>query len=251
MQAAGYAGGPEMTLIEHLKELRNRVIVSAITLTLTTIFCFVFYNWILEVLLQPARDYDENFELYSFTPTDRIGLVIKIGLYGGLLLASPMFVYQALAFIVPGLTPKETKLLLPGLALTVVFMLMGMAFAYWVVLPASLNFLLNIGGGNIRTATGAVAYVSFVIRIVFWVGVSFELPVVLGLAAKLGLVRARQLLRFWRYAFLIIVIIAAIITPTPDPYNQLLVAGPLFVLYFVGVVFAWIVQPSRAVQSPA
>jgi sec-independent protein translocase protein TatC len=86
---------------------------------------------------------------------------------------------------------------------------------------------------------------------VFWVGVSFELPVVLGLAAKLGLVRARQLLRFWRYAFLIIVIIAAVITPTPDPYNQLLVAGPLFVLYFVGVLFAWIVQAPRVAQSPA
>jgi sec-independent protein translocase protein TatC len=88
----------------------------------------------------------------------------------------------------------------------------------------------------------------FVTRIVFWVGVAFELPIVLALAAKLGIVRARQLLGFWRYAIIIIFIIAAIITPTPDPFNQSLVAGPLLFLYFVGIVFAWIVQKPRPQQ---
>ena len=92
----------------------------------------------------------------------------------------------------------------------------------------------------------------FVTRIVFWVGISFEMPMVLALAARLGLVRARQLLKFWRYAVVIIFIVAAVITPTPDPFNQTLVGGPLLVLYFIGVFLAWIVQPKKKklIQEP-
>jgi sec-independent protein translocase protein TatC len=184
----------------------------------------------------------------SFSPVDRIGAIFKIGLYGGLILASPVVIYELLAFIVPGLTPKERRMIAPGMLGVVFFMLAGMAFAYWIILPASLKFLLDIGSESIENKIGIKEYMDFVTRIVFWVGVAFELPIVLALAAKLGIVRARQLLGFWRYAIIIIFIIAAIITPTPDPFNQSLVAGPLLFLYFVGIVFAWIVQKPRPQQ---
>lgn len=243
---AGSQGGPEMTLLEHLKELRNRVIICALALVVGCIFCFIFWQTILGWLLAPARADHPDFKLYVFSPTETIGILFKVGLYGGLILASPVWVYELLAFIVPGLTPREKRMVLPGMVGVVFFLVVGMAFAYWIILPASLGFLLDLGGDNFQTATGAPQYIGFATRIIFWVGVAFELPMVLTLAARLGVVRARQLLHFWRYAIIVIFVIAAVITPTPDPFNQSLVAGPLLFLYFVGVLMAKLVERPRA-----
>ncbi len=244
------SGGGDMTLMEHLKELRNRVMVSAVALLLATLVSFYFWETIIGWLLVPAREeYDPNFGLSVFGPTETIGVLFKVGLYGGMILASPVIVYELLAFIVPGLTPSERKLLLPGLLGVVVFLLGGMAFAYWIILPASLGFLLDFGGDNFNPLIGAQQYMDFALRIIFWVGVSFELPMVLALAAKLRLVRARQLLSFWRYAVIVIFVIAAVVTPTPDPLTQSMVAGPLLLLYFLGILFAWALQPKRKAEE--
>lgn len=248
--ASGYSGGPEMTLIEHLLELRNRVIVSAVALVIGCVICFFFWETILGWLLAPARSDHPDFKVSAFSPVDRIGVIFKIGLYGGLILASPVVIYEILAFIVPGLTPKERKMLAPGMVGVVFFLGLGMAFAYWVILPASLGFLLDLGSEQIENRIGIKEYMDFVTRIVFFVGISFEMPMVLMLAAKLGLIRARQLLSFWRYAIILVFIIAAIITPTPDPFNQSLVGAPLLFLYFVGILFAWLVQPKRPRAEP-
>ncbi len=248
----GYQGGPEMTLLEHLKELRNRVLVAAVALVLGTLIAFYFWETILGWLLAPGRAQIKDFKVASFSPVDRIGIVFKIGLYGGLILSSPVLIYEALAFIVPGLTPKERRMIAPGMIGVVIFLCIGMAFAYYVILPNSLGFLLTIGQDEIVNVTGIKDYVDFVTRIVFWVGISFEMPMVLALAARLGIVRARQLLKFWRYAVVIIFIIAAVITPTPDPFNQTLVGAPLLFLYFFGILLAWMVQPKKKkpVQEP-
>lgn len=240
-----YAGGPEMTLLEHLRELRYRVMVSGIAVFIGVIVCFLFWETILGWMVAPARAQVEDFRVSSFSPTDRISIIVKIGLYGGVVIASPVVVYQLLAFIVPGLTPRERKILLPGILGAAFFMLAGMAFAYWVILPASLGFLLELGSDNIDNVIGIRQYVDFVTRIIFWVGISFELPMVLAIAARLGLVRARKLLGFWRYAIILVFIIAAIVTPTPDPITQSFVALPLLGLYFVGILLAWLVQPKR------
>jgi sec-independent protein translocase protein TatC len=242
------SGGPEMTLMEHLKELRNRVIICAVAIVIATVFCFIFWETIMGWLLAPARAQDPDFRVASFSPTDRIGVLFRIGLYGGLLLSSPVIAYQVLAFIVPGLTPREKKMLLPGVAGCVFFLMGGMAFAYWVILPVSLNFLLNFGSDQFDDVIHAPAYISFVTRIVFWVGLSFELPMVIALAARLGLVTARKLLGFWRYAIIIVFVLAAIVTPTPDPITQTFVAGPLLALYFVGVLLAHLIGKPR--QQP-
>jgi sec-independent protein translocase protein TatC len=241
----GYAGGPEMTLLEHLKELRNRVIVCAIALIVGTLVSFLFWETIIGWLLAPARESDPNFKLNIFSPTESIGVIFKVGMYGGLIIASPVFVYELFSFIVPGLTPRERKMIFPGLVGTVIFLMAGMAFAYWVILPASLNFLLDLGNSQFETRIGVNQYISFATRIIVGVGISFEMPMVLALAARLGIVRAGQLLHFWRYAIVIIFVIAAVITPTPDPFNQALVGGPLLGLYLLGVGFAKIVQKPR------
>jgi sec-independent protein translocase protein TatC len=248
--AADPAGG-EMTLIEHLKELRNRVLVAMVTLVITTLVCFYFWETIIGWLLAPAREQHPEFKLSVFGPTETIGVLFKVGLYGGLLLASPMFVYQLVAFISPGLTARERKLLFPGLIGVVGFLAAGMAFAYWVILPASLGFLLDLGSEQFEPVIGARQYMEFAIRIIFWVGVSFELPMVIALLARLGVVRARQLFRFWRYAVVLVFLIAAVVTPTPDPLTQSMVAGPLFLLYTIGILFAWIVQPRPAETAAA
>jgi len=251
-QEQPYFGSGEMTLLEHLRELRNRVLVSAVAVVVGMVVCLIFWQTLVGWLIAPAREEIPDFTLKVFSPTEIIGLMFKIGMYGGLLLASPVVVWQMLSFVIPGLTPRERRLVLPGIFGVVFFLLAGMSFAYWIILPASLGFLLNFGDENFDQLIGAKQYMDFALRIIFWVGVSFELPMVLALLAKLRVVRARQLIGFWRYAIVLIFIIAAIVTPTPDPITQTFVAGPLLFLYLVGIAFAWAVQPKRrAVEAEA
>ncbi|MCC7364144.1 MAG: twin-arginine translocase subunit TatC [Dehalococcoidia bacterium] len=235
----------EMTLLEHLKELRDRVMWAGIAVVLGMLICGIFWETILGWLLAPAREHDDSFQLNSFSPFDRISALMRIAFYGGLVLASPMVVYQLLAFVTPGLTSKEKRILFPGLFATIAFLLGGMAFAYWIVLPNSLTFLLSLGDDKIEDEIGIMQYVGFVTRLIVGIGLAFELPVVMAIMAKLGLVRAKRMLGFWRYSIIIIAVIAAVVTPTPDPVNMALVMGPLFFLYFVGILFAWAVQPRR------
>ncbi|MFN0096486.1 MAG: twin-arginine translocase subunit TatC [Dehalococcoidia bacterium] len=236
----------DMTLLEHLLELRNRVIVVAIAVIIGVAVCAFFWDVILGWLLAPARADHPELRVVSFTPIDKIGIVFKIAMYGGLILSSPVIVYEILAFVIPGLTPKERKLLLPAMFGVIFFLLAGMAFSYWVILPASLGFLIGFGDEQFETLLGAKAYIDFVTRLIFFVGLSFEMPMVLLLLGRLGVVTARQLLGFWRYAIVLIAVLAAVVTPTPDALTMALVMAPLFALYFVGILFAWIFGKPRS-----
>jgi len=235
----GYAGGPDMTIIEHLVELRNRLIVAAIAIVIGILVCLIFWQTIFGWLLAPARSEFTDFRLSSFSPIDRIQMVFKIGIYGGFLLASPVVIYEILAFIVPGLTPRERRAIFPGMIGAVLFLLGGMAFAYWIILPTSLAFLLDFGSEDIQNVIGIQQYMDFVLRVIFWVGLSFELPMVMALLGWLGIISAKQMLKFWRYAIVLCFVVAAIVTPTPDPLTQSLVGGPLLLLYALGIGMAW------------
>lgn len=241
-----FTGGPELTILEHLAELRNRVLVSGIALVVGILVCFFFWQDILGLMLEPAQSrLGDDYRLASFSPTDRIVALFKIGLYGGMVVASPVIIYEIMAFVVPGLTPKERRVLFFGMFGAVFFLVSGMAFAYFVILPVSLDFLLGLASDQTENVTGIKQYTDFVVRVVFFVGLSFELPMVIALAARIGLVNARQLIGFWRYAIVLVFVVAAIVTPTPDPLTQTLVAGPLLGLYVVGIVFAWILYKPR------
>ena len=241
-----FTGGPELTILEHLVELRNRVLVSGVALLIGILVCFFFWQEILDLMLRPAQSrLGEEYRLASFSPTDRIVALFKIGLYGGMVVASPVIVYEVMAFVVPGLTPKERRVLFFGMFGAVFFLLAGMAFAYFIILPVSLDFLLGLASEQTETVTGIKQYTDFVVRVVFFVGLSFELPMVIALAARIGLVNARQLIGFWRYAIVLVFVVAAVVTPTPDPLTQTLVAGPLLALYVVGIAFAWILYKPR------
>lgn len=235
----------EMTLMEHLLELRNRVIVSAIAVVICGLVCFFFWETILGWLLAPGRAQTPNLKVASFSPVDRIGVIFQIGLFGGVALASPVIIYEVLSFVVPGLNNRERRLLFPAIFGTVFFLLCGIAFGYYIVLPLSLGFLLNFGSDKIENVIGIKEYVKFVIRSVFWSGMAFELPMVMALLGWLGLVKARQMLDFWRYAIVLVFILACFVVPTPDPIDQTIVAVPLLGLFFLGIGFAWMLQPSR------
>lgn len=235
----------EMSLIDHLKELRNRTIVVAIAVVIGVLVCFYFWETLLSFLTQPGQDAKPGLKLVVFGPTESFFLAMKIAMYGGILLASPVAVYELMMFVLPGLTPKEKRIVLPALLGTAFFLVLGMAFAYYIILPASLDFLLNFGDEEVETIPQAKLYLDFTLRIIFWIGIAFELPMVIALLARLGLVTARRVLGFWRYAIVLVFVLAAVITPTPDPITQTFVAGPLIVLYVVGVFLAWLVQPKE------
>lgn len=250
-ERAGPRATGEMTLIEHLLELRNRLFVSAAAVVLGSIVCFIFWETILGWLLAPARQKIPGFVVVSSSPVDRVGVLFKIGMYGGFALASPIVIYEILAFIVPGLTKRERRMVLPVILATLAFLMAGMAFAYWVVLPLSLGFLLSFGKDQIQNQIRIGEYINFVLRTVFFAGLAFELPVVMGLLGWLGLVRAGRMLRFWRYAIVLVFVAACFIVPTPDPFDQTIVAVPLLGLYFLGCLLAKIFEKKHPAPETA
>lgn len=243
--------GAEMSLIDHLKELRDRTMWVGGALVIGVMVCFWQWENMLDFLVQPGEDAKPGLTLVVFGPTETFFLSMKIALYGGIILSSPMVIYQILMFVLPGLTAKEKKIILPGLLGTIFFLILGMSFAYYVILPASLDFLLNFGDEEVQVIPQAKLYLDFTLRIIFWIGIAFQLPMVIALLAKLGIVSAKRVLGFWRYAVVLIFILAAVITPTPDPITQTFVAGPLVVLYVVGILLAWIVQPKKPKDATA
>jgi sec-independent protein translocase protein TatC len=185
-------------------------------------------------------------KLIATGPTDTLINVFKISFVIGASIAMPLIVYQLVAFAAPGLYPHEKRALLLTLPAIFALFILGMAFAFYVMLPVAINFLQNFFGQEIEQLWTFDRYVGFVTRVVFWIGVSFEMPVVLGFLARTGIVSGPRLLGFWRHAIVIISIIAAIITPTIDPVNMAIVMGPLILLYFFSVGLAYLLYRPRA-----
>jgi len=245
----GPSSGPMMTLIGHMLDLKDHLVRIGISLVLCSALTFVFAERIMEWLLLPARRFEEQFTLHAFRPTTTIGMFMRISLFSGAILAMPFIVYQLLHYIVPGLTRKEKKALawiIPGA--TVLF-LGGVAFAYFVMVPPALSFLFSWWSDLIEQTWMVEDYVEFVTGLVFWVGVSFQTPLIMTFVARLGVVTAKQMLSVWRFAAVGIAVLAAFITPTPDPINMGLIMLPLLALYFVGCLLAWVVQLKQPAQA--
>jgi sec-independent protein translocase protein TatC len=223
-----------MPLMEHLRELRTRLIRAFIALLVTTGISFVFAKQVFLLLMVPL----ENTKLQALKPTESLGNYMKVALLSGLVLAMPVIVYQIGRFVMPGLTKKERRyllLLVPGATLCFVT---GVAFAYFVMLPSAINFLQTFMADIIEQQWAIGEYLSFVTSLLFWIGVAFELPLFVYFLAKLGIVDAQMLSKNRKYAIVAIAVLAAVITPTVDPFNMALVMGPLIVLYEIGVLLA-------------
>jgi sec-independent protein translocase protein TatC len=238
-----------LTLIEHLQEIRYRVMVSAIAVVIGLGISAYFADSFIEFLKQPAEDRNPNFQLQFIEPFENFVVYFRVSLLGGLALAMPVIVYQILRFVSPALRGNERKWLYgTALGATGLFLL-GVAFAYYVALPPALDFLLNFNTDLAQPNIRIGAYIDFVTRLLFWTGVSFETPLIVMYLARFGIVRAGQLMRWWRQAIVAAVAVAAVVTPTIDPVTQSLVAGPIIVLYFIGVILAFFVQPKRPRQD--
>ncbi len=229
-----------MGLLDHLAELRMRLIRVVLALLVGTLISLIFAERILQFITEPVGK-----SLIAIGPTDTIVIFFKVSFAAGAVIAMPVIVYQLIAFIAPGLYPHEKRalfLLLPGV---MVLFFAGAAFANYIMLPVAVGFLQNFLGTVITQEWTIDRYVSFFTRIVFWIGVFFETPLVIAFMARIGLVSGPQLLGYWRQAIVIISILAAIITPTVDPVNMAIVMGPLIVLYFMGVGLAYLLYRPR------
>ena len=234
--------GKVLTVLEHLQELRRRLIITAAALLLGTVASAIVTQPLLHWLTQPAKDQVENLEIIFTEPLEYWGTYFRVALLGGLALAMPVIVYEVLAFVGPGLTRAERRWLYPIVVGATVSFLGGAAFAYYVMLPPALKFLLGFGSDVANPFIRVGSYINFVTRMMLVSGLVFELPLfVMGLA-KIGVVRSRRLLGWWRQAFILAFVVAAIVTPSIDPITQSLVAGPIIVLYFLGIVLAKMVE---------
>ena len=222
-----------MPIMGHLRELRNVLIKCAIVLAITTALCFVFTTQILQFLIAPYGGVLETID-----PTENVVTYFRVALLAGAVLAMPFLVYFVWSFIAPGLESKEkryVRIIVPGA--TILFLL-GVAFAWGVMLPTAIGFLSSFEPEIFRTSWRAAAYMPFVTSLMFWIGVAFELPLIVFFLAKLKIVTARKLLGWWRFAVVGAAIAAALITPTVDPFNMALVMGPLIMLYLLSIFMA-------------
>ena len=236
-------GWPEQLqgLMPHLNELRQRLVVSAGALMVGTLLAFIVAGQVIAILAKPVGGLEG---LQAIELTENLGVYMRTALTLGAVLAMPVFVYEVVAFIVPGLMPNERRLLFIALPFVVLSFLAGAAFAYFVMLPVAIPFLVNFGG--IPTTPRPKDYVGFITRVVFWIGVAFETPLVIAVLARLGIVTPTQLRKSWRIAVVAIAVLAAVITPTIDPVNMVIVMAPLFGLYLLSIVLAqWVYRERR------
>ncbi len=246
-----------MSLQGHLADLRQRLTISVLAVVVTTIISFVFYRRIIDFLLRPADAITEvPGRLVFIEVTEMFGVAMKVSLVTGLVLAFPIILYQMVLFVAPGLTPREKRYLygfLPGVLLSFVA---GAAFGYYVLIPPAINFLINFGGDIAEPTIRIGNYVNLVVMLLFWMGVVFETPAVMFLLAKLRIVSPQGFSKWRRHWVVVAFVLGAIITPTFDPINQTLVAGPLIVLYEVGIWLSKLAvrgqgrAPSPVAQAP-
>ncbi|MEA2010846.1 MAG: twin-arginine translocase subunit TatC [Actinomycetota bacterium] len=219
-----------MPLISHLQEFRSRLVKAVVAVALGTIIAFVFNEEILDLLAKPYQIAVPDGQLAFFKPTEAFATVMRLSLFGGTILASPVILYQSWRFVAPALSPKEKRWAYPITAVFVLLFLTGIVVGY-VALERGLGFLLEFGGDALTPIIGADFYLKFATRFILAFGLAFEFPVFLFAAAAVGAVNSKTLRSNRRWALLIILIAAAIITPSGDPMTLMLLSVPLYILY--------------------
>lgn len=226
------------TMLGHLAELRTRLIIAGAAVAVGAIVAFVFRDWIFDLLIEPYRNVVADRDLVFFRPTEAFSLFMRVSLFGGVVLASPVIIWQVWAFVGPALTRRERRIAIPIVFVLVALFLGGVAFGYWS-LERGLDFLLGFGGDSLEPVIGGDDYLSFALRFLLVFGIAFEFPVFLFFLALVGVVDHRTLSRGRRWAVLGIVTIGAVVTPTGDPLTLLLLSVPLYILYEATI---WIVR---------
>ncbi len=234
-----------MTFFDHLEELRWRIIKVLIGVVIGAIICWVFIDWLINnVLLLPVLQINAQnlngpqFSLQNLRPFGQVVLYMEIGIVGGIIISLPNVFYQLWKFIAPGLLPRERRYISKIVAFSTLCFLSGISFAYFLMLPMALKFFAGFGSPQIENNIAIDEYMSFIISLMLGAGVVFELPMVSWFLAKLGILTPQFMRKYRRHAIIIILFLAAILTPGTDPISQILLAIPLMLLYEISIWIA-------------
>jgi sec-independent protein translocase protein TatC len=223
----------EMTLAEHLEELRSRIVKTCLAVGLSFIVGVALAAPLLRVIKDKAN---ATHGITAISPTDPFTVFMKVALYIAICIAAPVIVYQLIGFLSPGLTRREKRVLYIALPFVSILFLSGAAFAFFFAAPRAFNFLSNFQPDIFDWSPVGNELIGFYLTLMIGMGLAFELPLVMFLLAQLKIVTPKKFSKFRRYAFIVILVAAAIITPTPDPFNMMFVAAPMLLLYELGII---------------
>ena len=231
------APGGQMTLMEHLTELRKRLIVSVLAIAVGMLIVTVFYNQLFHWLLQPYRDSlnDPDAKLLQLDPLEGFGVRLKVTGYGGIALAMPVLLWQVWRFISPGLYDNEKRYAIPFVASALALFAMGAGIAYWTM-PKALDFLGSIGGDSLTQQYSPGKYFQLITYMMLAFGAGFEFPILLVFLQLAGIVKTDQLRQFRRYAIVLITVLVAVLTPSGDPYSMLALSVPMIIFYEIAIL---------------
>lgn len=230
-----------MSLRDHLEELRHHLLLSLIGLAIAVAFAFVFTPRVIDFLAVPIGGINR---LQAIDVTETIQVYMKVTLLAGIILASPWIFYQLFLFIGKGLTKTEKQGLLTAIPFVTLLFFAGAFFAFKVMLPPAIQFFSGLL--NIQTIIRIRSYFDFTVNLIFWIAVSFEIPLIFYILARFGFITAAQMTKGWRIAIIAVALLAALITPTPDPVNMAIFMIPLFGLYLLSILLARLAQKNRA-----
>lgn len=221
----------EMSLFDHLEELRQRIFYSLIAVGIGIVGCFTVVNKIVALLEVPAK----GAKFLQLAPGEYFFVSIKVAAYSGLLVASPFVLYQIIQFVLPGLTRKERRFLGPIVLGSTILFAVGLFFSYVALIPAALNFFISYGGDVVEQLWSIDRYFEFVLLLMFSTGLAFQIPVIQALLGLLGIVSSQQMLSGWRFVLIGAAVLGAVLTPSTDPLTQSLLGGAVVTLFFSGV----------------
>jgi sec-independent protein translocase protein TatC len=244
-----------MGFFEHLEEFRRRLVTSLIALAAAFGVAWSRSEWLFEILARPVRRYLPPGQNLAYTTlTEPFLLYFRVALLGGLILASPIILWQVWLFVAPALYRRERRFAIPFLLGSVFFFLAGCAFGYLEAFPVVVGFLVGMGA-NFQAVITINEYLSTASKVILGLGLCFELPILIFFLTRMGVVSERWLLKKFKYAVLIVFIVAAVITPTPDVATQVVFAVPMLLLYLLGIAISWIFKkrprPEAAAEAGA
>jgi len=244
------AAGSKMSFLEHLDELRKRLVNSCIAIAVGILISFAFIQRIFNFLLAPTRKVlPPGVKIIYTQPGEAFGMYITVSMIAGAVIASPYVMYQFWMFIAPGLYSKEKRMAIPFVLFTTIGFLAGAAFNHYVAFPFLMQFFAQFNGIDLSFMPRLEDTFSLYVKMLLGMGVVFQLPTIVYFLAKMKLVTARFLWQHGKYAILIAYIIAAVITPTCDPMNQTIFAAPMIVLYFLSIIIAFFVNPKSKTEE--
>lgn len=228
----------ELPFSEHIEELRQRTFLVFVVIILLTCGAFIEVKSLVKILELPVN----NVKFFQLSPGEYFISTIKISFYTGLLFSSPFIIGQLILFLLPGLTKKETNIILPLLVSSLILFGLGLAFSYYTLIPAALNFFLNYSEEVLEPFWSFDQYFEFILVLFYSTGLAFQIPIIQILIGLLNIVSAKEMLGAWRYVILLSTVLGAILTPSTDPLTQLLLSFAILLLYFLGLGILFLIK---------